>query len=255
VNRIKLGTTALADSSGVQLECDFFINRFSYVPDVQIFFRDELIPSPKKLSTDPAIKNGIDSFLRSIGYGGNPSTRIFDVVGKYLMVEIDIDFMTFAASVGWADLTTNQEAGERHSLESILDLSDVKTRSIFKESDRIFKVDGKRYLVVGFSELSELIKSGIIQNLEMVETSILARSCALSLAETFEEKKDIINTKKDSSNGREEFNLWIKVHLIVDQNFFSSLISSIPIDQVYRISVGGEIIGKTENHIVFELVR
>lgn len=255
MNRIHLGRFELSDLSGLKLECDLFIPKVSNLPDVVVEFQDELIPSTSKLAKDPNLLLGISSFLKSIGYKGSPPIRLVDAQGKFLVAEMDLEFMSFAEGLGWIDLTLNEDAGAKQALFEVLDGEEQAPEMIIKESQYVFVADGRRYLVTGFADMADIVRNGILENLRRIEPGILAGHSSRKLSEGYEERKELIARQKDTSATREDFNEWMKQYLISDSSFFSFVATSLPKDEIYDIAFGGHLAGKTENHAVFELAR
>lgn len=255
MNRIHLGSSELLSSSGLKLECDFFIPKVSNLPDVTIEFKDELIPNTTKLAKDPTIVTGVKSFLKTIGYSGETPVRLIDVHGKSLLAEVDLEFMPFAEKLGWVDLSQNEDAGAKQSLFEVLDGEERAPKEINKEANNIYVANGARYLVVGFDEMAAIVRSGVLENLKRVESGILAGHSSRKLSESYEERKELIAGQKEASETREDFNEWMKQYLISDSSFFTFVATSLPKDEIYDIAFGGRLLGRTENHVVFELTQ
>jgi hypothetical protein len=109
--------------------------------------------------------------------------------------------------------------------------------------------------VLGFSDLSTVVRSGLLENLQRIDSGVLAAHCSPRLAEGVEERRALIAQQKESSIGREDFNEWLKQFLLAEPGFFAAVASSMPKDDVYDIAFGGSLAGKTDNHVVFELRR
>jgi hypothetical protein len=250
MNRIYLGSYELTDSSKLKLECDFYIPRFSHFPDLIIEFKDELIPSTKKLAKDAEVFAGISAFLKSVGYDGSKPGRL-TAENNSLVAESDLAFIPFASDHGWLDLAKNSSEAKKVSLLSVLD-SEQSHGSISAINEDSYEADGKEYLVLEFEKVSDLVKRGLLENLNAISADVLAGHSSRKLADSYEERKILVEAKKEEL-GRDEFNEWIKQYLAIDDGFFVHLIQSLSKDDVYRIALRGKLIGHTEHHIIFEI--
>jgi hypothetical protein len=253
MGRINLGSYEFSDSSGLLFECDITIPKVSKIPDILIHFRDELMANSDKLAGDTAVAKSLTDFLKSKGYEGQPPIRISKYDSQSLLGEVDLDFIDFALSMGWVDLTENEEAGAKESLISILESEDQTVGLITLDTKNIFITGGSRYLVLGFEEMSKVVCAGILENLNRIDSGLLAGHCSRKLSESYEERCSLIEAQKQADNSREDFNEWIKNFLISDSSFFSFIATSLTNDEIYDIAFGGRLVGKTENHVVFEL--
>ena len=250
MSRIQLGSFELTDSNKVRLECDIFIPKFSHFPDLLIEFRDELIPSTIKLSKDPTILSGVVQFLKSIGYDGVPPQKL-TAEENMLIAEANVEFLSFAEEKGWMDIASNGSAAKRFSLLSLA-TEEVPLKNISALDEDVLRADGKDYLVLEFDRVSDFVKAGALNNLKEINTGVLAGHSSRKIAESYEERKAVIETKKEEL-ANSEFSEWMREHLNADSAFFVHVAQTLSKEDLYRIALNAQLTGTTENHVIFEL--
>jgi len=252
VNTINLGTFEWVNLEKLACECEVRIPLVSTIPDLELRFTDELFVLHRSPGSDESLLKSLGSFLKSIGFQGEPPTQLNDISASCLQAEVDFEFLEFALTKGWVDVVTNHSLAVKHSLKYVLNADEQAIANMHEETDGQLSTNGRHYIVVGPIERAALTEAGVQKHIRRINAGFLAAQTFEKLAENFEDRKSLILEKQQAFSDQ-EFRDWIEAYIQIDRSFYAALEESHLPEEIDEIAFTAKYLGRSVEHYVYEV--